>query len=50
LLQVRLTEAAARHCDIVAAQAALGVISHHNMERAGLRVAYTRTFWIRPAP
>lgn len=48
LLRARLRSAAVQGCDLVAAQAALDVTSHRNMERAGLRVAYTRTFWLRP--
>lgn len=47
LLAARLRRAAEQGCDLVAAQAALDVSSHRNMERAGLRVAYTRTFWLR---
>jgi len=50
LLRARMADAAARGCDLVAAQAALGATSHHNMERAGFRIAYTRTFWVSRTP
>lgn len=47
LLQARLRKAAELGCDLVAAQAALDVQSHRNLQRAGLAIAYTRAFWIR---
>ena len=47
LLQARIADAARQGCDLVAAQAALDATSQHNMERAGLRIAYTRAFWFR---
>jgi GNAT superfamily N-acetyltransferase len=47
LLQARLDDAVGQDCDLVVAQAALDAISHHNMERAGLRIAYTRAFWLQ---
>ena len=47
LLQARMADAAAQGCDLIVAQAGLDTTSHHNMERAGLRIAYTRGFWLR---
>ena len=47
LLQARMADAARQGCELVAAQAALGATSQHNMERAGMRIAYTRAFWFR---
>ncbi len=48
LLRVRIEEAARQGCDLVAAQSGLDTTSQHNMERAGMRIAYTRAFWFRP--
>lgn len=48
LLRARIKKASELNCEFVAAQAALGAQSHRNMQRAGLRIAYTRAFWIRP--
>ena len=48
LLQARMAGAARQGCDLVAAQSALDTTSQHNMERAGMRIAYTRAFWLRP--
>ncbi|MGE6228292.1 GNAT family N-acetyltransferase [Paenibacillus chitinolyticus] len=45
MLQVRMHEAAKRGCRLAAAQAAFGSVSQHNMERAGMRLAYTRAVW-----
>jgi len=47
LLRARMADAARLGCDLVAAQAGLDTTSQHNMERAGLRTAYTRPFWLR---
>jgi len=47
LLRVRIADAAKQGCDLVAAQAALDATSQHNMERVGMRIAYTRAFWFR---
>lgn len=49
LLHTRLYEAHKAGCRLVAAQAASGSISQHNMERAGLRMAWTRTIWTSQA-
>ena len=45
LLKWRLHEAYKAECELVAAQAAFGSTSQNNMERAGLRVAWTRAVW-----
>ena len=47
LHQVRMAEASRQGCDLIVAQAGLDTTSQHNMERAGLRIAYTRAFWLR---
>jgi len=48
LLRARLRKAATMGCELVAAQAALNAQSSRNMQRAGLSIAYTRAFWVRP--
>lgn len=45
LLHRRLYEAGRAGCELVTAQAAFGGTSQRNMERAGLRVAWTRAVW-----
>ena len=47
LIRRRIADAAADGCDLIAAQAAPGSASQRNMERAGLRVAYTKAVWSR---
>ena len=47
LVRRRIADAAAEGCDLVAAQATPGSSSQRNMERAGLRVAYTKAIWSR---
>ncbi len=47
LIRRRIADAAAEGCDLVAAQATPGSSSQRNMERAGLRVAYTKAIWSR---
>ncbi|HEY0703165.1 MAG TPA: GNAT family N-acetyltransferase [Candidatus Acidoferrales bacterium] len=48
LLAARITTAAKQGCDLAVSIAQPGSISHRNIERAGFRVAYTRTKLIRP--
>ena len=45
LIQQRLAEAARRKCELVTSFVAFGSPSHRNLERAGLRVAYTKALW-----
>ncbi len=47
LIRRRIADAAAEGCDLIAAQASPGSSSQRNMERAGLRVAYTKAVWSR---
>ncbi len=44
---LRLDLAEREGCEIVASEATPGSISQRNQERHGLRVAYTRTTWVR---
>lgn len=46
LLHARMADAAKQGCDLIVAQAGLDTTSQHNMERAGMRIAYTRAFWL----
>lgn len=48
LLEARISWAIGRGCDLAVSIAQPGSISHRNIERAGFRVAYTRTKLIRP--
>lgn len=45
LLQRRMYEAGQSGCELVTAQAAFASTSQNNMERVGLRMAWTRTVW-----
>ena len=45
LLRARIADAAAAGCELLAAQAEPGSVSQRNIERAGLRTAYTRAIW-----
>ena len=45
LLARRIADATADGCELVVSQAMPGSSSHRNMERAGLRVAYTKGIW-----
>jgi GNAT superfamily N-acetyltransferase len=45
LLQKRMDEAHVAGCELVSGQAAYASSSQHNMERAGMRIAWTRALW-----
>jgi GNAT superfamily N-acetyltransferase len=45
LLQARIELAAAAGCDLIAAQTGVATQSQYNMERSGLRIAFTKAFW-----
>ncbi|WP_240647541.1 GNAT family N-acetyltransferase [Paenibacillus nanensis] len=45
LLRRRIRDAYAAGCELVVAQCAYGSSSHANMERAGMRLGYTRATW-----
>jgi hypothetical protein len=49
MLERRLADAALCYCDLVVSRCLSGSISERNMERVGLRVAYTKDVW-EPAP
>lgn len=45
LIQQRIADAAQAGCNLVVTQTRAGTTSQRNMERAGLRIAYTRSVW-----
>ncbi len=45
LLQARIAIAAAEGCDLISGQTGITTTSQHNMERVGLRIAYTKALW-----
>jgi ribosomal protein S18 acetylase RimI-like enzyme len=45
LIARRIADAAAAGCDVVCSSAAFGSASQRNLERAGLKVAYTKAVW-----
>jgi hypothetical protein len=45
LIQRRIDRAVERGCELVTSFPAFGSNSHRNLERAGLRIAYTKTMW-----
>lgn len=47
LLQARFNIAAEQGCNLVIGNAAINSISQQNMEKMGLRIAYTRVLWTR---
>jgi GNAT superfamily N-acetyltransferase len=46
LIRHRVSQAAKRGCDLLTSFVEFGSASHRNLERAGLRVAYTKAMWI----
>lgn len=48
LLDARIARAAELGCELVVAHAAVGSASQHNMEHAGLRLAFHKAIWLRP--
>lgn len=45
LLHARMTVARVEECQIVVGCAGIGTASQHNMEKMGMRVAYTKAIW-----
>jgi hypothetical protein len=45
LLCQRITDAALAGCDLILSQATPGTVSQRNLERVGLRTAYTQAIW-----
>jgi GNAT superfamily N-acetyltransferase len=47
MLHHRIAQAEKQNCDLLTSFVEFGSISHLNLERAGLRVAYTKSMWWR---
>ncbi|MGD6834488.1 GNAT family N-acetyltransferase [Sutcliffiella halmapala] len=47
LIQQRIYKAYREECNLVVGQAKFGSVSQNNMERAGLRIAYTKGIWVK---
>ncbi|TCJ05702.1 hypothetical protein [Cytobacillus praedii] len=47
LINERLQQAAFQACDLAVGQAKYASISQNNMERSGLRIAYTKAIWVQ---
>lgn len=45
LVQHRIEQAAQRQCELLTSFVEFGSVSHRNVERAGLRVGYTKALW-----
>jgi hypothetical protein len=45
MIHHRIVQAEKRRCDLVTSFVEFGSTSHLNLERAGLRVAYTKSMW-----
>jgi GNAT superfamily N-acetyltransferase len=50
LIARRVEEAVAAGCELITGQAEFGSTSQHNMERAGLRIAFTKAVWSAAQP
>ena len=47
LIQERINQAKLLNCTLVIGQAKFASTSQNNMERAGMKVAYTRAIWVK---
>lgn len=47
LIQQRIQHATTLHSRLVVGQAKFGSVSQNNMERAGLKIAYTKAIWVQ---
>lgn len=47
LIQQRIQQASTLHSRLVVGQAKFGSVSQNNMEKAGLKIAYTKAIWVR---
>lgn len=47
LIKKRLYQAYLEECDLIVGQAKFGSISQNNMERAGMRIGYTKAIWVK---
>ncbi|KON87712.1 acetyltransferase [Sporosarcina globispora] len=47
LIQARIYQAINSQCELITGQASFGSASQNNMEKAGLKIGYTKAIWIR---
>lgn len=47
LIKKRIYQAASKACDLIVGEAKFGSASQNNMERAGMRIGYTKAIWVR---
>lgn len=47
LIQERIHQAYREECSLVVGQAKFGSVSQNNMERAGMRIGYTKAIWVK---
>ncbi|RPF55295.1 GNAT family N-acetyltransferase [Aquisalibacillus elongatus] len=47
LIKHRIYQAKLRKCDLIVGQANFGSVSQNNMERAGMKIAYTKAIWVK---
>ncbi|MBM7621044.1 GNAT superfamily N-acetyltransferase [Bacillus tianshenii] len=47
LIQQRIYQAYREECSLVVGQAKFGSVSQNNMERAGMRIGYTKAIWMK---
>ncbi len=47
LIQARIYQALTDQCKFITGQAKFGSVSQNNMEKSGLKIAYTKAIWIR---
>jgi len=47
LIKKRIQQASFEECDLIAGQAKFGSTSQTNMEKAGMKIAYTKAIWVK---
>lgn len=47
LINKRVQQAIISNCNLIVGQAAFGNVSQNNMEKAGMRIAYTKAIWVQ---
>lgn len=47
LIQDRISQAITNDAELVTGQARFGSVSQNNMEKAGMKIGYTKAIWIR---
>jgi len=47
LIKKRINQAFLEECDLIAGQARFGSTSQTNMEKAGMKIAYTKAIWVK---